>query len=85
MLSKHKNQQNMNISLSKHSNSSSQIYLTSIILYLSIHLESLVLAGLAHVIVNAPFIFFLSNEGIFWAIAIANSFAQICPNLPKAA
>jgi hypothetical protein len=44
----------MNISLSKQSNSSSKIYLTSIILYLSTHLESLVLAGLAHVIVNAP-------------------------------
>jgi hypothetical protein len=42
----------MNISLSKHSNSSSKIYTTSRILYISTHLESLVLAGLAHVIVN---------------------------------
>jgi hypothetical protein len=54
VLSKHKNQQNMNISLSKHSNSSSKIYIISIFLSLSTHLESLVLAGLAHVIVNAP-------------------------------
>jgi hypothetical protein len=44
----------MNISLFKHSNSSSKIYTTSRILYISTHLESLVLAGLAHVIVNVP-------------------------------
>jgi hypothetical protein len=40
--------------LYKHSNSASKIYITSRILYLSTHLESLVLPGLAHVIVNAP-------------------------------
>jgi hypothetical protein len=53
VLSKHKNQSNMTISLSKHSNSSSKIYITSRFLYLSIYLEPLVLAGLAHIIVNA--------------------------------
>jgi hypothetical protein len=44
----------MNIYSSKHSNSSSKIYIASKILYLSTYLESLVLVGLAHVIVNVP-------------------------------
>jgi hypothetical protein len=45
----------MNISLSKYSNSTSKIHITSRFLYLSTYLESLILAGLAHVIVNAPY------------------------------
>jgi hypothetical protein len=43
----------MHISLFKHSNSSFKIYR---FLYLSTHLESSVLAGLAHDIVNVPYI-----------------------------
>jgi hypothetical protein len=43
----------MNISLSKHSNFSVKIHVTSRFLYLSPQLESLVLAELVHVIINA--------------------------------
>jgi hypothetical protein len=69
----------MNISLSKQSNSSSKIYTTSRILYISIHLESLVLAGLVHIIVNIPhsvlYKVFL-NESFVEHLNYVNSFVK---------